>query len=158
MFRKTTVIFLFITCFALLESCDQPPCADSDGVQLNAGFYQANGISVKDTAIKNLTTWILGQDETASLSKIMSDNYKIMYLPLSKTSDTSVFVLNFDTLGTDTLTLHYTRELKLISHECGFDFFFELSRAKTTTHVIDSVWIRKAYVEYGEQENVKIFF
>ncbi len=158
MLRKTTVIIFLMACFALLVSCEQPPCSDSDGVQLNAGFYKSNGISVKDTAIKKLTTMILNQDETAQLSKILSDNYKMIYLPLSKTSDTSVFILKFDTIGIDTLTFHYTRELKLISHECGFDFFFELSGAETTTHVIDSLWIRKAYVEYGEQENVKIFF
>lgn len=152
---RGSFILLIILAFI---ACEIVPCSDSDGVQLNAGFYASNGLSVSDTSIKILRPYALIQSDTVFLEDMLSSDYQMVFLPFSKTSDTSCFVFSFDSLGCDTLMFIYTKTLKLESHECGFDFFYNLTGASTTTHVIDSVWIRKANVEYGEEENLKIFF
>jgi hypothetical protein len=139
-------------------SCEQAPCSDSDGVQMNAGFYKRTDGALKDTALTKMTPFILEAGDTIRIKEMFSSDKKMIFLPLSKTKDTSVFVFQFDSIQFDTLYFYHTKTLKLESHQCGFDFFYEITGSETTIQVIDSVWIRKANVGYGEQENVKIFF
>jgi hypothetical protein len=140
-----------------IMGCDTQPCSDSDGVQLNAGFYEVENMVSTSVALSSLKVY--AADTTAGqLSGVLYSGAKGMSLPLSAVADTATFILKYDSVTFDTLSLFYTKELKLVSHECGFDFFFELTGADITRNKADSVWIRKATVEYGTLENIKLFY
>jgi hypothetical protein len=154
-FFRIIVLGLFLG--VVFTACDKPPCDDSDGVQANLGFYKVQKYVYKDTTFKNLEVVTL-DNPSEPLKYVLSSTAKSIYLPLSKMSDTSIFILKFNAISWDTISFYYNKELKLESHECGFDFFFHLTKVVSTNHMIDSVWIRKELIEYGTKENVKIFF
>ena len=132
------------------------PCLEYDGVQLNSGFYKIENAIVQDTTIDSLIVYPLNS-ETAYYNGIARRPSGLSF-PLQVDNDTTSYVLNLDSLVYDTITFIYTRELVLESHECGFETFFHLQELRYTCNRIDSVWIRKELVEYGEVENVKISF
>ncbi len=146
-------LFLFL---ATALSCDVLPCLEYDGVQLNAGFYKIENEIVEDTLIDSLIIYPLNSEDAYYNGSTRKS--KSISLPLGVNSDTTSYVLFLDSISYDTITFIYARQLQLISHECGFEHFFNLEEIRYTCNKIDSVWIRKDLVEYGEVENVKISF
>ena len=82
----------------------------------------------------------------------------ILALPLSMIVDSSTYIFDFGTKSFDTLTLKYSQYIHLESHECGFVNFYNIESYKITNNQIDSIWIRKDLVEYGDEENIKIYY
>jgi hypothetical protein len=155
--QKHNFILLIFLIPLMIYSCDIPPCEDSDGVQMNIGFYHFDEEILKDTLIDSLNIYLLND----SLSLFQVGTHKKtgnVSLPLSMIADSSAFIFQFDSIAYDTLIFRYTSNLKLVSHECGFVFFYTISDCENTTNRIDSVWIRKDLVEYGTEENIKIYF
>ena len=157
MYRKNRIFFLLTFIVMVIYSCDAPPCEDSDGVKLNIGFYHFDGKALQDTLIDSLNI-TLQNDSTTLFWNGIKQKIGSIALPLSMIADSSSFVFQFDSLAYDTITFQYTQYLKLESHECGFVNFFNITGCKTTTNRIDSIWIRKDLVEYGTEENIKIYF
>lgn len=157
MSRKNRIFFLTALILLLIYSCEAPPCADSYGVRVNVGFYHFDGNALKDTLIDSLKIYLKNDSSTLFFNGMTTRTDSIA-LPLSMLADSSTFVFQFDSLATDTLTFKYTQYLKLVSHECGFVNFFNITSLETTNHRIDSVWVRKTLVEYGTNENIKIYF
>jgi len=155
--RKNLIFFIISLIIIFIYSCDTPPCEDSDSVKANAGFYHFNGTKLQDTLINSLNIYLKNDSSTHILN---GSNKKTgtVSLPLSMIADSSTFIFQFDSLIYDTLTFRYTQFLKLVSHECGFVSFFNITSFTTTTNRIDSVWIRKDLIEYGTEENIKIYF
>jgi hypothetical protein len=155
--RKNGIFILISLIVLFIYSCDAPPCEDSDGVNVNIGFYKFDGKALKDTLIDSLNIFLKNDSLTHFWdgTKIKTDSVD---LPLSMLTDSSTFIFRFDSSVYDTITFRYTQYLKLVSHECGFVNFFNITSCETTTNRIDSVWIRKDLVEYGNEENVKIYF
>ncbi len=58
---------------------------------------------------------------------------------------------------TDTLLFSYTRNIRLLSFECGFLQEYSLSHIFTTNHQIDSVAIMDSLVTNIDHENLKIY-
>lgn len=153
--------FIQIICMVLLahliSACEELPCKYTNGVQLKAGFYVYNGISLKDTSLQNFRLELYNDDDTS---------YEITYdkliqsisFPLSMLADSSVIILHFQNMKSDTMTIYYEKSLHLLSHQCGFDEFFEIRNIQTTTHQLDSVWIRNEVVDYAQNEHLKIYF
>jgi hypothetical protein len=155
--RKTLIVFITSLIIIFMYSCDAPPCEDSDGVQVNVGFYHFDGKSLQDKAIDSLRIYLRNDSSTLYFDGMNTPTNKVT-LPLSMVADSSTFIFRFDSVATDTLTFRYTQYLKLVSHQCGFVNFFNITGYKTTTNRIDSVWVRKNLVEYGTEENIKIYF
>ena len=158
MIKKNSFYLSVLVLLVGLFSCETPPpCDDANGVQVNLGFYSYQGTTLKDTLIDSLVIFAI-------------DNQPVLYsdgtglkkssqpLNLSMLSDTSVFIFQFGTDATDTIEFYYTQYTRLVSHECGFVNFYDLTGIKTTNNLIDSVWVRKDLVEFGDEENVKIYF
>lgn len=140
----------------LSVSCDVLPCTEFDGVQLHAGFYTMDDAIVQDTTIDSMIIYPLNAEE--AYYNGTSRKSSSISLPLGVDSDTTTYVFYLDSISYDTITFIYARQLNLISHECGFEHFFNLEEVRYTCNRIDSVWIRKDLVEYGEVENIKISF
>jgi hypothetical protein len=69
------------------------------------------------------------------------------------------FIVNniFETYN-ETLTVGYNREIELVNPECGFSCNFRVDSIWSTNNIIDSIYIRKATLERGsDEENIKIF-
>lgn len=61
-------------------------------------------------------------------------------LPLSQTADSCRWTLQADTTALiDTLTFYYERQRRFLSNACGYTTFYNLRRATSTRHAIDSV-------------------
>jgi len=155
--RKNKFLFLITLIIIFIYSCDAPPCEDSNGVLLNIGFYHFNGTSLKDTLIDSLNITLKNDSATLFLNGTKKKTGNVA-LPLSMIADSSTFIFQFDSVAYDTLTIRYNQYLKLVSHQCGFVNFFNITSYENTTNRIDSVWIRKDLVEYGTEENIKIYF
>jgi len=158
MIRKNLFYFLVYALIVSLYSCETPPpCEDANGVQANVGFYYYSGTTLNKKSIDSLVVYTTNDLNTPYYD---GTKYRIdtIDLPLSMLNDTSVFIFHFGTDGTDTVEFYYTQYTRLVSYECGFINFYNLTGIKTTNNLIDSVWIRKELVEYGDEENVKIYF
>jgi hypothetical protein len=155
--RKNRIFFILSLIILIIYSCDAPPCEDSNGVKVNIGFYHFNGTSLKDTLIDSLNITLKNDSATLFLNGTKTKTGNVAF-PLSMIADSSTFVFQFDSIAYDTLTIRYTQYLKLVSHQCGFVNFFNITSYKNTTNRIDSLWIRKDLVEYGTEENIKIYF
>jgi hypothetical protein len=59
----------------------------------------------------------------------------------------------------DTLTFNYSRQIKMISPECGFITFFELDTILSSNNLIDSILIKTPSIDNNyDDENIKIYF
>ncbi len=149
-------ILVFISVF-LTYSCIIDPCKYPDGVKANIGFYKFNGNVLKDTLIDSLQVVLFNETNDLYFDGI-NTKVKSVSLPLSMINNSSTFIFRFDNSAQDTLTLHYDQYLQMVSHECGFVNFYNILNYEMTNNNIDSIWIRKELVEYGEEENIKIYF
>jgi len=166
---RNTAIVALLSLF--ICSCDAPPCDDSDGVQVNFGFYYFNGNSLKDTLIDSLNVFLYEEKISADtlngtiekdllaayLFEEQGDAQKIA-LPLSMIADSSTFIFQFGKSCFDTLIIRYNQYIHMESHECGFVNFYNIESYEMTNNRVDSIWIRKDLVEYGDEENIKIYY
>lgn len=141
----------------IMASCEELPCKHSNGVQLTAGFYVYNGVTLTDTSLQNLDLE-LGNDDSTVYQVQYEKSVQSISFPLSMLADSSLVVLHYGNLQSDTITIHYTQSLHLESHQCGFDEFFEITKIQTTNHQLDSIWIRNEIVDYVQTEHLKIYF
>lgn len=148
---------LLVACLTAFVACAELPCSETGGVNLNAGFYSYDGVVLTDTLIPNLIMHF-GQEEETIYSDTLKGKVQSIQFPLSMITDSSVVIFEFNNSKSDTLIFHYNTTLHLESHECGFVNFFEITSIDATNNQIDSVWISKNMVEYGDVENIKIYF
>ncbi len=147
---------LYITGFCLLFfSCEsEESCEQSTVSVLNAGFYSIPDSLPESTSVDNLTVYGIGRAD--SLIYDQASSVGSFVLPLSPSCDTTGFVL---TLGavTDTIRFLYSRELHMLSMECGFATYYYIERINNTTNTIDSVSVVNEKVTTGDDENIQIY-
>lgn len=142
--------------FTLFMACEELPCDDTNGVQLNLGFYKINKALLADTTIDTITVQLYNVIDTPYTETFYAK--QSLNLPLSQLADSSTIIFVYKDSIFDTLIFRYNQSLILENHKCGFATFFELNNITCTSNRLDSVWIRKNLVEYGDEENVKIYF
>ena len=153
-FRR--VGLLYITGFCLLFfSCEsEESCEQSIVSALNAGFYSVPDSIPESISVDNFTVYGIGRAD--SLIYDQASSVGSFVLPLSPSCDTTGFVF---TLGvvTDTVTFLYSRELHLLSMECGFTTYYYIKMTDNTSNVIDSISVVKKNVTTGNDENIQIY-
>jgi hypothetical protein len=156
-FRLRTIhyILAFALMFTFLVSCDELPCPHSEGAGVNVLFFELDGIT--EITIDSFSVTLLNKPDDPYADEYSKGVNSIRF-PLSITDDSSTVILSFKDMSADTLVFYYTQELVLISHQCGFETFFTINEVSTTTNRIKSVWVSKELVEYGNRENIKIYF
>lgn len=151
---KSKIFFLAIILIPFFFSCKDSPCDLKTNSVLQVGFYTL----ISKTAIlsPDTLTAIYGIGEEGKL--LYKDTaFSTVFFPLSQNHDTSSFVIN--SKGTvDTLTLIYTRQLKLISKECGFAILFTIGTVKSSKNKFDSISIINPAINTTYAENIRIFF
>jgi hypothetical protein len=133
--------------------CDEDSICLSNQHAVQASLYSALYTTDEDTSLSDAS--VIGVELTDSV--YANETIQDLFLPLSFTSDTTIYVIYNNTLR-DTVWFSHTKELYFISGECGFSFNFHLDSVWTTHIFIDSVAIYYDEINYNESvENVKIY-
>ena len=147
---------LYITGFCLLFfSCESDEsCEQSTVSALNAGFYTIVDSIPEAIKADNFTVYGIGRED--SLIYDQASSVGSFVLPLSSFCDTTgfVFILGAET---DTIRFLYSRELHLLSMECGFATYYYIERIDNTSNTIDSVCVVNEKVTTGDDENIQIY-
>jgi hypothetical protein len=155
--KKIFSILIWTALIIAFFACDELPCEDDDGVQANLTFHVIERGSLSDTLIDSLTVIML-TDSLPNPAYFYQSKTNNVKFPLSIHSDTTSVVFLYKDSIADTLNFYYDRFMNLPSHACGFTTFFDISEISTSSNRLDSAWVSKNIVEYGELENVKIYF
>lgn len=147
--------FLYLAGFCLLFfSCEsEESCEQSTISALNAGFYSIVDSLPESITIDNFSVFGVGREDSLLFNQ--ANSVSSFVLPLSPSCDTTKFVLTVGT-ETDTITFMYSRELHLLSMECGFTTYFYIEKTENTFNVIDSISVVKKNVTTGDDENIQI--
>ena len=136
-------------------SCESEKiCEVSTVSTLNAGFYSVPDSIPEAISVDNLTVYGIGRED--SLIYDQANSVGSFILPFSQSVDETGFVLSLGT-ETDTITFLYSRELHLLSIECGFTTYYYIERIDNTSNVIDSVRVVNEKVTTGDDENIQIY-
>lgn len=160
---KYRLIALCISFSMVLVSClNEEVCEDVSTVPVRIGFYATDTVNETPSpiSISNISVFGLGQDS------IIYENVSIvsqMELPLNSTIDSCAYIFRssfFDDnryFVDDTLWFVYNRLPNLISMECGFTTFYELTDLRYSRNLIDSVAIDDSNITNSLNEHIKIF-
>ncbi len=146
------VVFSFLALMVIPTSCAPEEICLSNQHAVQTGFYSAYSVK-KDTALARASVYGIGQDSLVYKDARIGK----MFLTLSFSSDTTIFIINNNTL-LDTLWFRHSKSLEFISRDCGFTWNFIVDSVWHTNTFVDSVSISYPPVNYGENiENIKIF-
>ena len=158
--RKIIVVILAI---AALAACTSIDCPVQSLVTTNYTLKKANGTT--DT-LNTDTIWVVAQRADRTDTMVLNSQYDIctgFQLPISYTQPEDVFFL---VLG-DTTKRRYVDTIRIKkenyphfeSVDCSAAYFHKITAVSTTHHVIDSIVVNYADVNYdNKQEHFYIFF
>ncbi|GAO29309.1 DUF6452 family protein [Geofilum rubicundum] len=154
---KCFKIFLYIVVallWLLPASCTQDQICLSNQHAVQTGFYSGRSSVDKDTMLQNSSVFGVHPQRDSIYA---TETFQTMFLPLSFDQDTTIFVIDNNSLR-DTLWFSHSKEMAYISRECGFTFNFTIDSVWFTRVFVDSVAIDVKEVNYSENfENVKIY-
>ncbi len=148
------IIFLFLFFIPFFYSCEENTCDEKTKALLQIGFYKNSNKKVVLTSIDSLTVYGMNaMDSTLYDNK----NLATLFLPLNQNNDKCSFVFNSnDTL--DTLTFHYSHNIRFISKECGFASIFNITNIDFTKNKFDSISIINRNIDTENEEDLRIYF
>jgi hypothetical protein len=173
--KKPITIFSSLFIVSTIYSCVQKEiCSQATEPIISIGFYSQKNGEIEDTLLFDLTAKGINRPDTLpdSLPYKNVKNIKNIKLPLAPDKDQCSFILDFDSVpeiirGTDTTTVYhsfidtihfsYSRQLKLLSPECGFTMDLNLKLPIYSRNAIDSIVVVQPNIQAGNEENVKIF-
>ena len=129
------------------------PCDEQVHFPVNTGFYYISDEEMRDTILEDITVYGIGREDSLLYDQ---DTTNIISFRLSPFVDTTEIVVVFGALY-DTMTFYYSRELRMISPECGFAFLFDIRELNITSNFIDSVSLMDPKLEEIEAEHLQIF-
>lgn len=166
-FLRIRTRFVFLFTFALISlsihSClNEDVCEDVATVPVRMGFYEVDTASTTPVKISldSLTLFGLGRDSIIYNNQL---NVSQVEFPLNSITDSCAYILRMpdveglSVLPYDTLWFFYRRIPNLISMDCGFVTFYDLTSVSYTTNHIDSLVIEDSNVSNSIDEHIKIF-
>ncbi len=166
-FLRSATRYVFLLAFPLISlsfySClNEEVCEDVATVPVRVGFYEVDTASTTPAKISldSLTLYGLGKDSIIYNNQL---NVSQVEFPLNSIRDSCAFILRMpDVEGLsvypyDTLWFYYRRIPNLISMDCGFVTFYDLTSVTYTTNHIDSLVIEDSNVSNSIDEHIKIF-
>ncbi|MBN2522625.1 MAG: hypothetical protein JXB24_05090 [Bacteroidales bacterium] len=170
------ISILSIALIYFFHSCNQEKiCQDELESYANAGFYTDKDGTLKDTTFEEFKVRGLQNPDTIPFDTLREE--QSVRLRLSQGSDSCTYVFSFavydsipspDTAGKliwsvsyyieDTMKLNYTRQIYLVSPDCGFSHYFELIDLSYTNNMIQSAEIAISEIGNFNEENIKIRF
>lgn len=150
-------IILFIISILITSCISVEICDDDNNSTMVAKFMTMEDELPADSTVSSLTVYGIREGQPDSLIYNDQPSVNAFELPLDPHHDYSRFVLQVDTL-TDTLELMHTKELYMISYDCGFGNLFTLDNVGYRTGMIKSAEIKDENVDAEtEQDDVHIW-
>lgn len=148
----TAVLLLFAT------GCDSGyDCSIENTAYNKIGFYNAeNGIDEKYEFpdVLNVSMLINGRDSIV-INHITHASE--LQLPMSYVHNCDTVVFSYENNATDTLYVKHENIPYFVSMECGTAMYHRIQEIIHTTAFIDSVVIVNDYINYDNNENVKLY-
>jgi hypothetical protein len=152
--RSQAIITGFILFLSGMYSCiGDDACKSNRVVGLNISLLTPGTVKTHDTLIKNLSLYGLGN----RYLMLDSTDAKYLSIPLDATSD-SIALIMVTEEGNDTLVVKYSREIFLLSVECGFITRYHLTDAAISGVSADSAVIENPLVVPDGPENISIYY
>ena len=147
-------IFVFLVLVSVCLSCNiNRPCDEQVRFPVNTGFYYIIDEEAIDTILEDITVFGIGREDSLLYDQ---DTTNFISFRPSPYVDITEIVIVYGPLY-DTLTFNYSRELRMISPECGFAFLFDIKELNNTSNFIDSVSLIDPKLEGIETEHLQIF-
>jgi hypothetical protein len=156
--KKLTHLFIFVFLpgmILLFFSCTPQTCYDNIDADVKASLYSYD--TKKKQAPDSISLWGPGMESDKLYDEIR--NVTIVNFPLNVTSDSCALVISINGVN-DTVSFVYDSFVHLISKECGYTYFHNMSDNSPlyTNHVIDSVSVIKRSITNLNEENIRIFY
>jgi hypothetical protein len=147
------IIVFIIGMVTGLSSCDETSCFVEDP-KLRIGFSTVFNENTRDTLLNEL--YVKGIGGADSLLYDSAINIGQIELPLSPANDSTSFSIQIGNT-TDVLTVFYDKEPHQISLDCGYNFFYTITRGTTTLNNFDSVLVINPAINEEFNQNIQIF-
>ncbi|MBP5500483.1 MAG: hypothetical protein J6Y05_07280 [Bacteroidales bacterium] len=160
---------LFMLCVVaggLMASCEQVSCPLNNTVESIYGFYAsartADGVFAEGaqvTILDTLTVSALGRD-TILANRLYNKNS--IGLPVSYYGETDSLLFTFTDkqglMGRDTLWIHKQSHPHFDDPSCPVHVWHVITGVESTHHLIDTILIHHAEINYDGLENLQIYF
>lgn len=156
---KTILIAATACALAACSGSNDGTCYKERNVVAGVALYKAEYSDSQESYVLSSTTeqiTVQGLDNDSTLYKATS--LSSFSLPLRIKADSSVFVLQRDSTGTDTLTIFHTNENNFISMECGCFVFHTIKDVQATANQIDSVVLLETRVENVSNTHLRLYY
>lgn len=149
------VLLLALLPILLLTGCQpQEVCEEATDSSLRIGFYSTENNNEVSRAIDSLSVYGIGRSD--SLIYNNTKNVSRIELPLDANNNQCSFVLVFPGAN-DTIRLEYTQDLNLVSVECGFVLFYNITGVNHTGNYIIRAETHISEVTNSLDEHIKLF-
>lgn len=151
--KRLTITLIGV--LALLTACDSFDCSLNNTVACYIGFYNGQGQAIALTDTLSVTA--VGTDSVLFNRGV---NRHDVSVPLSYYKDCDTLVLTIwgdEYMLRDTLMVEKTNVENFEGIDCPVNMYHKITDVRTSGVVIDSVKIALPNVEYGEDENIKVY-
>jgi hypothetical protein len=145
---------IFAWTLMILVSCTPGSCFEETNALVKASFYGGDTRKLKPP--DSLTLFGLKMDTNKIYNKAL--NVQPALLPLDADTTSCSFVIRINGT-TDTMTFWYSSFPHLVSMECGYTFYHQLTeKPSVTDNIIDSVNIGNSNITTLDVENIRIYY
>lgn len=147
LFVITLLIFTGILAGCSSGSCDEPTES-----MVNMTFRLTDAET--NSSIDSITVFGIGMEEELIYDTVKT---KQVSLPLYPDANSLQFVIRRG-YRDDTLTIEYESEIRFISRECGYAFFYQVINIYNSYNWINNTIIINPDISPGDEENIRTFY
>ena len=156
--RIGKIVYFTIALLVLLTSCDNGyNCSINNTAYNRIGFYSISGDSIRNG-------YLLPEELEVSLmvngreAMVADQGNEDLRLPMSYTSDCDTLLFRYDSDMSDTIYFRHKNIQFYQSMECGTVMYHRIDSVEYTHNLIDSVAIVNKFVNFDDNENIKVYF
>jgi hypothetical protein len=152
---KPAIHYIVLTgLLLLLFSCAPDSCFDVTESFVKASFY--DNVTKKMRAPDSLTLYGINMDTNLVYSK--KSNIQPALIPMDASASGCRFIIKINGL-TDTLEFSYNSYPHLVSKECGYTFYYNLTDTpRYSKNAIDYIYLTNRNITTVNEENIRIFY
>ena len=156
---KEITTILFATCAILLGSCDGGyECGIEKTSYNRIKFYNIDSNDIESEYnfpdVLTISLLVNGKDSIVVNHLTGASN---LQLPMSYTQECDTVVFSYENSATDTLFVKHENIPFFTSIECGLAMYHRIQSVTHTNAFIDSVAIINDYVNFDNNENIKLY-
>lgn len=149
-------LIILLSMLVGMGSCSGEDCPINNIVAGKMQFYNQLGdaVAINGTLSVNV---VRPQGDSVVLNQLY--NASEISFPMSYTHLTDTLIFDYNRgAAYDTLYISHTNTPTLVSIDCGTAMFHTITAAHSTHHVIDTLIIQSAKVDYDERENIQVIY